>query len=173
MGNAGARDKSLIFLLLQISHYMPDWTPDLHLAPWGISVLKKHKVLCKTAKLHIQPQFLSCKTLPPWRQFEVMLKNNCTNHNDTCFRKRLSKIWDQLLSKSLWLQSKFKCFLFSGPSFLKDQCVQASSMSSGGTLSPGQQEGSYFELWALCHSSRSHSLIGENGSGHGSGKISM
>lgn len=39
--------------------------------------------------------------------------------------------------------------------FLKDQSVQASSMSSGGTLSPRQQEGSYFEPWALCHSSRS------------------
>lgn len=89
-----------------------------------------------------------------------MLKSDrsCTTHNATCFKMCFSKTWDQLLFNSHWLRSKFKCFLFIGPSFLKDESVQASSMSSGGTLSPGQQEGSYFEPWALCHSSRSHSL---------------
>lgn len=43
--------------------------------------------------------------------------------------------------------------------FSKTKLFQASSMSSGGTLSPRQQEGSYFRPQASCHSFPSHSLV--------------
>lgn len=77
------------------------------------------------------------------------------SHNATCLKPYPAKTRAQLRSSSPWLGGRFKCPLFSGPSFLKGQNVRASSMSSGGTLSPRQRKGSYFQLWAICHPSRS------------------
>lgn len=54
---------------------------------------------------------------------------------------------------------------------LEDQSVQASSTSSGGTLSPRQQEASYSGRWARCHSSRSQSPCDRLGDWPGGDKI--
>lgn len=59
---------------------------------------------------------------------------------------------DQLHTKVLNWKASSSVVFFRRPSF-SQRPSRASSMSSGGTLSPRQQEGSYSERWALCHSS--------------------
>lgn len=89
----------------------------------------------------------------------MILKRNCscTTHNATAvLRCAFLQQETSCLLKVLDWKASSSVFSLANHLFLKNQSVQASSMSSGETLLPRKPEGSYFEPRARFHSSRSH-----------------
>lgn len=105
--------------------------------------------LCEQKKEnYLQPQQVHGCLRRNWKAAEQLTTPLLwRNNGPAAFRKPLIAKQVQVFFSSL------------GNPLLKDLNVRASAMSNGGTLSPWQQEGSYFELWALCHTSRSHSFM--------------